>query len=233
MTAKEQYTLALQAARGLYQAQLYKGGKATHVHADVKPPQFLLFDRPATSDNTNSNDGDESSTLDNLPIMQINDFNRGKFLTRSIQTKNTCPFHMCNVHHKGSTYRAPEELLRCSDDDESVAAQDDTIDVYSLGGVFFYLLSDGKKPYYHIGSYDKAAKLILSGEKPRLPDVTKEYSSYDDEIVEMVKRRSKHPLFIALKGIMIKCWAFKPSDRPSSFEVVQMLEEKWNEIEFS
>jgi len=29
---------------------------------------------------------------------------------------------------------------------------------------------------------------------------------------------------------MMKCWEFKPDERPSSLEVVQMLEEKWNEM---
>jgi hypothetical protein len=29
---------------------------------------------------------------------------------------------------------------------------------------------------------------------------------------------------------MMKCWEFKPEDRPSSLQVVQMLEEKWNDV---
>ena len=217
LTANEQYNLALQAARGLYQAQLYKNGKATHVHADVKPPQFLLFDRPG-----------KNATKDTVPIMQLNDFNRGKFLTRN-KDNETCPFTMCHVHHKGSTYRAPEEYMEC-------AEQADTIDVFSLGGVFFYLLSDGEKPWYHLHSeglgYNDAVKGILNGEKPRLPN-SDEYRSDGEKIVQFVKERSKHPAFVALKEIMTKCWAFKPEDRPSSKEVVQMLEKKWSEIKAS
>ena len=214
LTANEQYNLAMQAARGLYQAQLYKNGKATHVHADVKPPQFLLFNRH----------GKNATTTDAAPILQLNDFNRGKFLTRN-KDNETCPFTMCHVHHKGSTYRAPEEYMEC-------AEQDDRIDVFSLGGVFFYLLSDGEKPWYHLHNYQYAVKGILNGEKPRLP-TSDEYKSGGKKIVQFVEERSKHPAFVALKEIMMKCWAFKPEDRPSSKEVVQMLEKKWSKIKES
>jgi hypothetical protein len=41
----EMYILAMQAARGVYQAHLYKDGVATNAIADIKPPQFLLFTR--------------------------------------------------------------------------------------------------------------------------------------------------------------------------------------------
>ena len=219
MTAEEQYLLAIQAARGLYQAQLYKNGLSTHVHADVKPPQFLLFDRPYQHDN--------STTIQSPPpIMQLNDFNRGKFLTRN-KDSETCSFTMCGVHHKGSTYRAPEEYMDCKKDGIENAQQDDRIDVFSLGGVFYYLLSDGEKPWYHLRSYDKAVKEWLNGEKPRLPTIN-EYSG--EKTIAFVEKRSNHPAFVALKGIMRKCWAFKPKDRPSSFEVTQMLEKKWSEI---
>ena len=213
LSAEEQYLLAIQAARGLYQAQLYRNGKATHVHADIKPPQFLLFDIPYQYKNT---------TIKNPPpVMQLNDFNRGKFLTQK-KNNDTCPFTMCNVHHKGSTYRAPEEYMDC-------APQADTIDVFSLGGVFYYLLADGEKPWYHLRSYKEITGNILKGEKPRLPSL-EEYSDYDEDIISHVTKRSKHPAYLALKEIMLKCWAFKPEDRPSSFEVVQMLEKKYDDI---
>ena len=101
MSAEEIYLLALQAARGLYQMHLYQDGKATNTHADVKPPQFLLFDRPGREDA--------------VPVLQLNDFNRAKFLTRNQRTNETCPFQMCNVHHKGSLYRSPEEYMKCAD----------------------------------------------------------------------------------------------------------------------
>ncbi|KAL9180863.1 hypothetical protein ACHAXT_011316 [Thalassiosira profunda] len=218
LSAEEIYALAVMAARGLYQAQLYRGEKATHVHADVKPPQFLLFERPGTN-------AKNATAQSRFPVMQLNDFNRGKFLTRSKKTNATCPFQMCHVHHKGSLYRSPEEYMDCAD-------QADTIDVYSLGGVFYYLMSDGKKPWYYVSSYKKGVARILDGEQPRLPNL-EEYESYGEKAMARIRERSKHPAFVALQEVTAKCWAFEPEERPSSHEVVKMLEEKWRDIHAS
>ena len=207
LRADEQFDLALQAARGLRQAHLYRDGRATHAHADVKPPQFLLFESPP--------EGTAHVRL------QINDFNRGQFLTRSADNE-TCPFRMCNVHHKGSLYRSPEEYMKCAD-------QSDLIDVFALGGVFYYLLSDGEKPWYYVRSYDEGVERWLNGEKPRLPK-TKKYQGYGERVFSIVQTRSKHPAFLAVKEVMVKCWALKPEHRPSSLQVVQMLEDKWRRM---
>ena len=90
-------------------------------------------------------------------------------------------------------------------------------------------MSDGEKPWYYVRSYQKGVDAILRGEHPRLPSIN-EYTGYGEKIVKKVKARSKHPLVIALKDVMKKCWEFKPKDRPSSYEVVRLLEDKWHEI---
>ena len=144
-------------------------------------------------------------------------------MTRDVTRHNaTCPFRMCQVQHLGSTYRSPEEYMDCAD-------QDDRIDVYSLAGVFYYLMSDGEKPWYHMRSYDSSVKAILNGETPPLPDI-KAYERYGDEVMKFVEERMNHPAFLALKEVMVKCWAFKPEDRPSALEVVRMLEERQEEV---
>ncbi len=102
-----------------------------------------------------------------------------------------------------------------------------SIDVFSLGGVFFFLLSNGLKPYFQ-SSFDDAVSDILGGRLPELPDDSdyKEYLYYSSEKVDFAIKRSEHPLYIALQDVMKQCWSFKPEDRPTSLEVVQMLEEK-------
>ena len=206
ISAREMYHLAVQAARGLYQMQAYKDGMVTYAHADVKPPQFLVFDPPQDSE-------------EDFPLLQLNDFNRGRYIKRSVNNKEPCAFQMCGVHHKGSTYRSPEEYKDCAD-------QSAAIDVFSLGSVFFFLLSNGLKPYFQ-SSYDHAVKDILHGRLPELPDSSdyKEYLYYSNDKADFAIERSKHPLFIALQDVMKQCWSFKPEDRPTSLEVVQMLEE--------
>ena len=88
---------------------------------------------------------------------------------------------------------------------------DDRVDTFSLGGVFFYLLTNGFVPYYDKRNYGDAIK---GGDLPHIPS-----SLHLD-----------HPAYNALKDVMIKCLAFKLRDRPSSLEVVQMLEEKMEQI---
>lgn len=209
LSAEEMYHLALQAARGLYQMHAYKDGKPTYVHADVKPAQFLLFDHPP-SGLSEAEDGD------GLPILQINDFNRGKYVTRSSDNEE-CTFQLCGIKHRGSTYRSPEEYMDCGD-------QSSAIDVFSLGGVFFYILSNGLKPWFHTSS-SNAVKNILQGEIPELPDRDdyKSYLHFDDEEIDFVTERAKHPLLVALQDVMKRCWSFDPSERPTSLEVVQVL----------
>ncbi|KAL7531913.1 hypothetical protein ACHAXR_004305 [Thalassiosira sp. AJA248-18] len=182
--------VALQAARGLYQAQLYWDGKPTFVHADLNPSQFLVF-KPDKQ----------------IPILQINDFNQGRFLTRSIKDKEICPFRSwgCSKNQRGNRYHTPERFMGCVD-------QNDAIDVYSLGGVFYFLLTNGLIPFNDVRSYDKAIK---RGDLPRIPKgLDLDHSAYD-----------------ALIDVMNKCMAYKLSDRPSSLDVVQMLEEKVQQID--
>jgi serine/threonine protein kinase len=210
LSAEEMYHLALQAARGLYQMHAYKDGKPTYVHADVKPTQFLLFDPPP------SGLSEAEEEMDGLPVLQINDFNRGTYVTRSSDNEE-CAFQWCGIKHKGSSYRSPEEYVDCGD-------QTSAIDVFSLGGVFFYILSNGLRPYFH-ASFSNAVKNILQGGIPKLPDHDdyKKYLHFDDEEIDFVTKRAKHPLLVALQDVMKRCWSFNPSDRPTSLEVVQML----------
>lgn len=208
LSAEDMYHLALQASRGLYQMHAYKDGKATYVHADIKPTQFLLFDPPPSDSEAEDGDG--------LPVLQINDFNRGTYVTRSSDNEE-CAFQWCGIKHKGSTYRSPEEYVDCGD-------QTSAIDVFSLGGVFFYILSNGLKPYFHT-SFSNAVKNILQGEIPELPDHDdyKHYLHFNDEEIDFVTKRAKHPLLVVLQDVMKRCWSFNPSERPTSLEVVQML----------
>lgn len=215
MNATEMFLLAYQAARGLYQSHLYLDGKATTAHSDVKPSQFLLYEPP-------SNDMTKlfSQASTTIPLLQINDFNRCRFLQRD-KNNETCPFRMCGIKHKGSTYRSPEEYQKCAD-------QKDSIDVFSIGGVFYYLLSDGSDPYYY-RKFDSAVKQIIAGKLPPLPPL-QNYEKRGAETVAFVEKRNKHPAFIALQEIMLRCWSFNPDDRPSSFGLLKMFDSKRKEV---
>ena len=192
--------MALQAARGLYQSQMYTDGKPTFVHADVNPSQYLLF----TPQGGGQRD-DSVPKKKQLPILQFNDFNQGRFLTRSVNNNEICPFKSCSKNLRGNRWHTPERFQGCVD-------QSDLVDTYSLGSVFFYLLTNGMQPFYDVRSYGKAIK---AGELSHVPKIL----------------NLDHPAYTALIEVMNKCMAGKLNDRPSSLEVVQMLEVKVKQIE--
>ena len=93
-------------------------------------------------------------------------------------------------------------------------------------------------PFYYIDKFDDKMELILGRAKSELPD-SGALPPPPGEDAMMVgnaeergrilcgrEERSRHPAYAALRGVMMKCWEYKPEDRPSSLRVVQMLEEK-------
>ena len=289
----EMFILAMQAARGVYQAHLYNDGYATNAIADIKPPQFLLFtrqeqeqqhqeqekifdiDEEDNSDNNNDyndDDDDDALTMDrttktttqrameeyiNIPIVQLQDFNRGRYLGRNRTTPyKTCGFQICNID-KFWNFRSPEEYSGLtSNGNENCMYQDDKIDTWALGAVFYFLLSDGRIPFYYIMDNDHHSrnknnsnnndftvvmKMILDGITSKLPEELLSLSDEEEEDVMIMndmkrkfnlslKARSKHPAYVALKDVMLACWEYNPEVRPSSLKVVQMLEEMWDKV---
>lgn len=198
--------LALQVARGLYQMQMYRYGKPTFAHMDLNPSQFLVF-HPSSNGQQQQQQDDDSDN--DMPILQINDFNRGRFLQWD-NHNNTCPFILegCQKNTRGGRYHAPDRFIGCMDVNER-------IDTFTLGGVFFFLLSDGEAPFYNTRDFSTHIK---KGELPWLPK-------------EAAKASGDHPAFEALSEMVFRCRAFRIEDRPSSLEVVRMLEDKLRKIE--
>lgn len=200
--------VALQVARGLLQSQLYTNGKASFVHGDINPTQYLVIQSnyPSIRHNSRSRGEKIGNQQETTPIIQINDFNQGRFLTRSVTTNENCPFRVCNNNNRGGRYHSPEKFYDCAD-------QNDRVDTFSLGGVFYYLLSGGKDPYY----YNRGQKYDISIRNGDLPLIA--LHKFEGSV-------TSHPAFIALKNIMYDCMAFKLNERPSVSDVVQVLEKE-------
>mmetsp|Transcript_24505 Transcript_24505/g.48928 ORF Transcript_24505/g.48928 Transcript_24505/m.48928 type:complete len:617 (-) Transcript_24505:14-1864(-) len=196
--------LAVQVARGLYQMQMYRYGKPTFAHLDLNPNQYLVF-HPQLQQFSNS----ERQHSDNIPVLQINDFNRGRFLHWDNQN-NTCPFQFdgCDKNTRGSRWHAPDRFIGCIDVNER-------IDTFALGGIFFFLLSDGEPPFYNTRNFGDQIK------KGEMPSVPKEAADHSGD----------HPAYDALSEMVVRCRALRIEDRPSSLEVVRMLEDKLRQIE--
>jgi len=151
-TSREILRVAAMMAKGLADAQLFRRGKPTFAHADIKASQYLLT----------SKEGDP-----NHPIFKLNDFNRGRKL--AVDNGKICPFYIA-VRHKGSRNRAPEEY-------EKHGPQNDKIDVFALGATFYQLLT-GATPFEGM-HYKEAIQKIMDGVQPKLPkqlESTKDYN---------------------------------------------------------
>jgi hypothetical protein len=78
--------------------------------------------------------------------------------------------------------------------------------VFSLGNAFYSLLT-GRIVWENVEMRERDRR-IISGETLYIPDYYKD-----------------SPSFSALAGVIEACWKYSPEDRPSIFEVVNMLEE--------
>lgn len=188
---KQLLRAATMMAKGLEDTHLFTdNGLPTFAHADIKSSQFLVTTTPDDP---------------NHPILKLNDFNRGRFL--SAKDNRICPFYIYS-HHRGSTNRSPEEY-------EDRGPQTDKIDVFSLGSTFYELLV-GEAPFAYIDDYKKAIKKITDGVAPPLPASMK---STTDASLQ------------ALISVMQKCRQLSPEDRPTSREVARFLQESLETVE--
>lgn len=132
-------------------------------------------------------------TPKNFAIVQntvkINDFNAARVLDKCDFVKKEC-----------NLYRSPEE---CGGEHLS-----EKLDVYSLGHIFYFLLS-GKVPYYQVSSKRKIEKMILENETPELNEVR-------------IYRGATHKV---LEDTMHMCYEFSVDERPNSHDIVQKLKD--------
>lgn len=113
-----------------------------------------------------------------------------------------------NSRQLGFQYRSPEECL--------AKPLTEKVDVYSLGHVFYTILT-GYTPYtYPTQIGDPAFKtLIKNGSTPLIPSKI---------------RHSKDTSDIALLRAMKKCYTYDPAKRPRARDIVSFLERAWKSL---
>ncbi|KAL9190906.1 hypothetical protein ACHAXT_000612, partial [Thalassiosira profunda] len=129
-------------------------------------------------------------------MLKIVDFNRAEALLYDTENEKYCQW--TNGVPADGTYRAPEEQLD--------APLTEKIDVYSLGNVFYSLLT-GRQVWYAQDDEDEKIRRIVEGEILEIPAVYSETPS-SDNLVRAIRA----------------CWTLDAEVRPSIFEVVDFLE---------
>lgn len=133
---------------------------------------------------------------------KLNDFNRCRFIRWNEQQQKPCTYRVGNNPGK---FRSPEEY--------EYAAQTEKVDVYSMGNIFYSLLTE-LWPYDD--EKDKIVKSkIIAGKRPELPPQLEELSD---------------PAVMILRKAMEICWTHNPDERASSLEVRDFLNKEKNNL---
>mmetsp|Transcript_25037 Transcript_25037/g.54209 ORF Transcript_25037/g.54209 Transcript_25037/m.54209 type:complete len:423 (-) Transcript_25037:270-1538(-) len=127
--------------------------------------------------------------------VRINDFNRCRFIRWNRTDDKPCSYF---VGRNPGKFRSPEEY--------SNAGQTEKVDIYSMGNIFYALLTE----YWPFEGMEekKAQEMILSGERPHV----------DAELLN-----SKDSADVALIEAMRMCWRQDPIDRATATDVKQYL----------
>jgi len=129
-------------------------------------------------------------------VLKIVDYNRAEFVLYNVAKEEYCRWG--NGAPVDGSLRAPEENVD--------APLDESMDVYSLGNNLYSVLT-GKLAWAGLPLED-VTKKIVNGERLAVPEFYREV-----------------PATHSLVRVMEACWTYDPEERPSIFDVVEMLEE--------
>lgn len=162
---------------------------ASMVHADITTDQFIIIDGN----------------------WKLNDFNRCRFMRRQRKTGpetgdgdgKPCGFQVGNNPGKG---RSPEEY--------KYEEETEKVDVYSLGNVFYTILTD-EIPFDDVGSR-QTVKDIKNGIRANIPPAL----LTSEDLVD-----------IALRTVVDQAWQQEPQDRPRARALTDYLAKELEKID--
>ena len=121
------------------------------------------------------------------------------------QKANSARFS-CN---QGTTRWTPPEVLQCRVSEDSYLEHPFKVDVYGFGLIAYEVLTE-------LVIFDKAPTLKELKEQIMANNFSQYFTSFDD-------KKDKYPeSFISF---MKRCWAFKPTERPSFHEIIKKIKE--------
>jgi serine/threonine protein kinase len=168
-------------------------------------------------------DGDERATFAHLDInpanvvvidntLKLNDFNIGVMIKYNISSHSQCGFPS---QYPNPQWRSPEEAAQSLQLTEKV-------DVFSLGHIFFRLIC-GHEPWNKLekGGKPSSSELtskVKAGKLPRIPEYV---------------LNTKDPEIKAILEAMLACYTSDPTQRPSSREIVDFLDNELKKLSAS
>jgi serine/threonine protein kinase len=156
-----------------------KDNRATIVHHDIKPNQWIYLDG----------------------MYKLNDFNVAKFLSWNTEKNQHCGQES---GYSTGRWQAPEQY-------HETAPLSEKSDVYSLGNVLYYLLTEGTKPFHEMQGED-AFRHVAHGHTPKITD---------PKILN-----STHPFHVNIMQAIQMCWIQDPEERPDARQVRDFLRPK-------
>lgn len=137
-----------------------------------------------------------------VPVLQLNDFNRARFIRWDNENKEACPFF---IPVNGGVHRSPEEYT----DDSPLTEK---IDVFSLGNILWSIVT-GENVYTDLGT-SEVKDLVKSGQFVDIP----------------AEARQKLTVFEqAIVKAMDMCLVIDVKKRSTSIEVEKYLHKKLKE----
>lgn len=209
-SSSERLVVAYQVATGLADAHNWeKEGVSAIAHTDISTSQFVY--------------------VSDVGIYKLNDFNRCRFLRWSVKNNKPCGYHVGN--NPGLVRSTSQEYMNCgllfffthlsltrftfivfflcqfrSPEEYKYETQTEKVDVYSMGNVFYAILT-GLWPFEEEKNEKEAKNKIKQGKRPDFGKVQNSTDPFDRAMIQAIEM----------------CWKQNPESRATSRQVQEYI----------
>ena len=159
-------------------------------------------------------DGDGNTTFVHLDVnpanvvsvngtLKLNDFNIGIIRQWNTTSNEACGFP---AQYPNPQWRSPEEA-------HNEQHLTEKVDIFSMGHIFFRLIC-GHEPW----------NKLEPGGRPTKEEINEKVKRGDLPFIPVHVRNSSDPEVTAIRDVMLKCYSFDPTQRPSARDIANTLD---------